>query len=154
MIGKYLKNNSSLLDGIQEYLKQPERLLTTTTNLYLFLPKTKTMNILEFDPKEHEETIDLMESVQDLEVLSDFKSSLENSYQSLLFLGKSILSSEDDNMLSIAIFNIRLLYVYYKRKEEYEKLAELKKLATMLESNSVKNIVEDSILKDINVNLN
>lgn len=109
------------------------------------------MNILDFDPAEQEETLNEIES--DPEVLEEFKQSLNSSYHSLLFLGKNLLNNKDEGLLDVAIFNIRLLFVFYKRSEDYEKLAQLKNLAMLLESSST-NIVETQIIEDIVINLN
>lgn len=109
------------------------------------------MNILDFDPKEQEETLDQIES--DPEALEEFKQSINSSYHSLLFLGKNILKSKDKGLLDVAIFNIRLLFVFYRRSEDYEKLAQLKNLAMLLESSET-DIVDRQIIEDIVVNLN
>lgn len=109
------------------------------------------MNILDFDPKEQEETLDQIES--DPEALEEFKQSLNSSYHSLLFLGKNLLNREDDGLLDVAIFNIRLLFVFYKRLENYERLAQLKNLAMLLEGSHT-NIVDNKIVEEIVVNLN
>lgn len=109
------------------------------------------MNILDFDPSEQEETLDQIES--NPEALKEFKETLNSSYHSLLFLGKNLLNNKDEGLLDVAIFNIRLLFVFYKRSEDYEKLAQLKNLAMLLESSST-NIVETQIIEDIVINLN
>lgn len=109
------------------------------------------MNILDFDPAEQEQALNEIES--DPEVLEEFKQDLNSSYQSLLFLGKNLLNNKDEGLLDVAIFNIRLLFVFYKRSEDYEKLAQLKNLAMLLES-SYTDIVDRQIIEDIVVNLN
>lgn len=109
------------------------------------------MNILDFDPAEQEQALNEIES--DPEVLEEFKQDLNSSYHSLLFLGKNLLNNKDEGLLDVAIFNIRLLFVFYKRSEDYEKLAQLRNLAMLLESSHT-NIVDRHIVEEITVNLN
>lgn len=111
------------------------------------------MNILDFDPSEHEKNLDEVFSIGSEKMKSEFEEHIESSYRSLLFLGKNIIASKDSNLLECAIFNIRLLFVYYKRIENYERLAELKSLAATLESKRV-SIVDGSIIEELVVNLN
>jgi hypothetical protein len=111
------------------------------------------MNILDFDPSEHEKNLDEVFSVGSEKMKSEFQEHIESSYKSLLFLGKNIVHSRDPNLLECAIYNIRLLFVYYKRNENYERLAELKSLADILESKRY-SIVDASIVDEIVVNLN
>ena len=111
------------------------------------------MKILDFDPSEHEKNLDEVFSIGSEKMKLEFKEHIESSYKSLLFLGKNIMSSRDPNLLECAIYNIRLLFVYYKRNEDYERLAELKSLANTLESKRY-SIVDDSIIEELVVNLN
>lgn len=107
------------------------------------------MNILDFDHTEHEQTLDMLDS----ETMQDFQTHMESSFHSLLFLGKNIHSTKDEGLLQAAIFNIQLLFVYYKRTENYERLAQLKKLADDLSSDS-KVVVDKEVIDQIHVNLN
>lgn len=109
------------------------------------------MNILDFDPTEQEQALDDIES--NSEALEEFKQALNSSYHSLLFLGKNLLNNKDEGLLDVAIFNIRLLFVFYKRSEDYEKLAQLKNLAMLLEGSHT-NIVDSKIVEELVVNLN
>jgi hypothetical protein len=107
------------------------------------------MNILEFDPQEFEEALEVIE-----EKTSDLKMDLECSLESLLFLGKNILSIEKEGLLDTAIFNIRLCYTYYSKIEDYKKLADIRDLVKMLENDKVKSIVDKYIVDEICINLN
>lgn len=107
------------------------------------------MNILDFDHTEHEQTLDMLDS----ETMQNFQTHMESSFQSLLFLGKNLLNKKDDGLLDAAIFNIQLLFVYYKRTENYERLAQLKKLADDLSSES-SIVVDKEVIDQIHVNLN
>ena len=107
------------------------------------------MNILDFDHTEHEQTLDML----DPDALAELKKHIESSFQSLLFLGKNIHNSKDERLLGAAIYNIQLLFVYYKRTENYERLAQLKKLADDLSSES-STIVDIKVVEQIRVNLN
>jgi len=107
------------------------------------------MNILEFDPQEFEEALEVIE-----EKTSDLKMDLECSLESLLFLGKNILSIEKEGLLETAIFNIRLCYTYYSKIEDYKKLADICALVKMLENDKVKSIVDKYIVDEICINLN
>jgi hypothetical protein len=111
------------------------------------------MNILDFDQSEHEKNLDDVFSLESEESKSEFKEYLESSYKSLLFLGKNITTSKDPSLLESAIFNIRLLFVYYKRSEDYEKLSQLKNLAMLLERPE-KSMVDTSIIDEMVINLN
>jgi hypothetical protein len=111
------------------------------------------MNILDFDQSEHEKNLDEVFSLEDEKSKSEFKKHLESSYNSLLFLGKNIANTKDPSLLESAIFNIRLLFVYYKRSEDYEKLCQLKNLAMILERPE-ESIVDASIIQEMVVNLN
>lgn len=111
------------------------------------------MNILDFDHTEHENRIDELQALNDPTMTKEFESHMEVSYTSLMFLGKSILDKKEEGLLDVAIFNIQLLYVYYKRTENYERLAELKKLAETLQS-SQGTIVDNNVIDKIHVNLN
>ena len=111
------------------------------------------MNILNFDHTEHEKNLDEAFAYKDSEVIKDLKEHLESSYKSLLFLGKNLNKDNDEDLLNAAIFNIRLLFVYYKREENYERLAELKKLVDVIE-NSNASIVDKQVINSLQVNLN
>jgi hypothetical protein len=111
------------------------------------------MNILNFDHTEHENNLDEAFASKDKEVITHLKEHLESSYKSLLFLGKNLNKDNDEDLLNAAIFNIRLLFVYYKREENYERLAELKKLVDVIE-NSNTSIVDRSVIDSLQVNLN
>ena len=106
------------------------------------------MKILDFDPEEFEEALDTIAEN------GNFIQDIECSLESLLFLGKNILNSEDTGLLDCAIFNIRLCYTYYSKKEDYRKLADLKSLATILETDTTKSIVDKYIIDEINIMLN
>ena len=107
------------------------------------------MNILDFDHTEHEQTLDML----DPEMMQDFKAHMETSFESLLFLGKNILNKKEEGLLQAAIFNIQLLFVYYKRTENYERLAQLKRLADDISSES-RIVVDKEVIDQIHVNLN
>jgi hypothetical protein len=107
------------------------------------------MNILDFDHTEHEQTLDMLNP----EMMQDFKTHMESSFESLLFLGKNILNKKYEGLLNSAIFNIQLLFVYYKRTENYERLAQLKRLADDISSES-RIVVDREIIDQIHVNLN
>jgi hypothetical protein len=107
------------------------------------------MNILEFDHTEHEEMLDLI----DQEQMEDFKRHIESSFHSLLFLGKNLNNSKEGGLIDAAVFNIQLLFVYYKRTENYERLSQLKELAALLSDDS-KTIVDKEVIEIIDINLN
>jgi hypothetical protein len=107
------------------------------------------MNILDFDPEEFEEALEVIQEKTD-----DLKMDLECSLESLLFLGKNILNIEKEGLLDTAIFNIRLCYTYYSRIEDYKKLADICTLVKMLENDKVKSIVDKYIVDEISINLN
>ena len=111
------------------------------------------MKILDFDQSEHEKNLDEVFSMDNEKLKLEFKEHLESSYKSLLFLGKNILTTQDPSLLESAIFNIRLLFVYYKRSENYERLAQLKSLSTLLESEHP-SVVDNAIINEIVINLN
>ena len=111
------------------------------------------MKILDFDQSEHEKNLDEVFSMDNEKLKLEFKEHLESSYKSLLFLGKNITTSKDPSLLESAIFNIRLLFVYYKRSEDYERLAQLKSLSTLLESEHP-SVVDNTIINEIVINLN
>ena len=111
------------------------------------------MNILNFDHTEHEKNLDEVLASKDSEVIKDLKDHLESCYKSLLFLGKNLNKDSDEDLLNAAIFNIRLLFVYYKRQEKYERLAELKNLVDVIE-NSDASIVDKEVIDSLKVNLN
>jgi hypothetical protein len=85
-----------------------------------------------------------------LDALKRLKQELDSSYESLLFLGKNLL---ENDLLNSAIFNIRLLFTLYKREENYERLAELKKLVDLIENSNV-SVVDKKIIESLKVNLN
>lgn len=108
------------------------------------------MNILEFNEQEFEEALEsgkatLEESGESLEEHMDL------CFKSFLFLGSNIKESKE--FFDIAVFNIRLCYTYYKGKEDYLKVAQIVSFVKSL-SNNHKNIVDDSIINQICVNLN
>lgn len=111
------------------------------------------MNILNFDHTEHEKNLDEVFAHGDSTLHKELKEHLESSYKSLLFLGKNLNKDNDKDLLNSAIFNIRLLFVYYKREENYERLAELKKLVDVIE-NSNASIVDKEVIDSLQVNLN
>lgn len=105
------------------------------------------MSILNFDQRQHEEALDnARQNMDDLDV------EMVKSYNSLLLLGNN-LNANDPDLLEIAIFNIRLCYVYFSMKEDYEKLAELKRLAEMIEEGKP-SLVDKTIIDSITINLN
>jgi hypothetical protein len=106
------------------------------------------MNILNFDSTEQEQILD--EIGADPDALKRLKQELDSSYESLLFLGKNLL---ENDLLNSAIFNIRLLFTLYKREENYERLAELKKLVDLIENSNV-SVVDKKIIESLKVNLN
>lgn len=106
------------------------------------------MNILTFDQTEFEEVID---SASEAGV--DVDAQIKLSFDSLLFLGNAVKGSDDD-LLDVAIFNIRLCYVYYKRQEEYTKLSKIASLVKEIEENIQGTKVEQNVLDSININLN
>jgi hypothetical protein len=106
------------------------------------------MNILNFDPTEQEQILD--EIGTDPDAFSRLKQELDNSYNSLLFLGKNLLGTD---LLNSAIFNIRLLFTLYRREENYERLAELKKLVDLIENSNV-SVVDKEVIENLKVNLN
>jgi len=107
------------------------------------------MNILDFDFAEHEESILAAESAG-----IDLGKELEKSYQSLMFLGSNI-NAKDSMLLEMAIFNIRLCFVYYSKHEDYRKLAALKELATIIDTNGGSNVsIDKSLIDEIDINLN
>lgn len=105
------------------------------------------MNIIQFNEQEFEQILDISE-----ESGVDIEQQLQSSFESLLFLGGNI---NDPDLLDVAIFNIRLCYVYFKRKEDYAKLAEIIKLTHLMDNNSKKQrVVDTNVIDDIKVNLN
>ena len=111
--------------------------------------KVKT-KILEFDHQEFDEALEngrdnLEETGQTMDEFMDL------SFQSLLFLGNNLAG--DNDLFDVAIFNIRLCYVYYKEKENYSKLAEIVSLVNAIESPS-RAIVDKGIIDEICINLN
>lgn len=109
------------------------------------------MNIIQFNEQEFEEILDRAQ-----ESGVDIEQHLQSSFESLLFLGGAIDSPKDDNLLDVAIFNIRLCYVYFKRKEDYAKLAELVKLTHLIDNNHKASavVVDSKVIDNIRVNLN
>jgi len=103
------------------------------------------MRILKFNVTEFEELLNLTDP--------DLEKYVDSSFNSLLFLGNSINTTEDENMRECAIFNIRLCYTYYLKKEQYKKLSEIVDLVKSLEKDS-KSVVEDKIKDEIVINLN
>ena len=106
--------------------------------------------ILEFDQQEFDEAIEngrynLEETGQTMDEFMDL------SFQSLLFLGHNVIGNND--LFNVAIFNIRLCYVYYKEKENYSKLAEIVSLVKVIETLS-RQVVDKSIIDEICINLN
>lgn len=105
------------------------------------------MNILDFDETEFEKSLQFVE-----ESGEDVSFYIENSFTSLLFLGKN-LNSPDRSLYDCAIFNIRLCYVFYKKNEDYKKLAEIVALVKDIEG-SEKRIVDLEVLENIVINVN
>jgi hypothetical protein len=108
------------------------------------------MNILEFDHQEFEEALEtakdnIKESKEDIGDL------MASSLESLLFLGNNIKDNQD--LLNVAIFNIRLCYVYFMSVEDYMKLDKITKLIKDIEVSTV-SIVDNKIIDDIIINLN
>jgi hypothetical protein len=109
--------------------------------------KTK---ILEFDQQEFDQALEngrynLEETGQTMDEFMDL------SFQSLLFLGHNVTG--DIDLFNVAIFNIRLCYVYYKEKENYSKLAEIVSLVKVIET-PARPVVDKSIIDEICINLN
>jgi hypothetical protein len=107
-------------------------------------------NILEFDHQEFDEALEngrdnLEETGQTIDEFMDL------SFQSLLFLGHNVTG--DHELFDVAIFNIRLCYVYYKEKENYSKLAEIVSLVKVIET-PARQVVDKSIIDEICINLN
>jgi hypothetical protein len=106
--------------------------------------------ILEFDQQEFDEALEngrynLEETGQTMDEFMDL------SFQSLLFLGHNLTG--DNDLFDVAIFNIRLCYVYYKEKENYSKLAEIVSLVKVIET-PARQVVDKSIIDEICINLN
>lgn len=106
--------------------------------------------ILEFDQQEFDEALEngrynLEETGQTMDEFMDL------SFQSLLFLGHNV--TEDNDLFDVAIFNIRLCYVYYKEKENYSKLADIFSLVKVIET-PARQVVDKSIIDEICINLN
>lgn len=107
------------------------------------------MNITQFNEQEFEDILD-----QSAEVGISIDSNIQSTYECLLFLGASLAIDEDD-LLELAVFNIRLCYVYFKRREEYEKVAELIKITHLIDQKSKqKQIVDNDVIDSIAINLN
>ena len=108
------------------------------------------MNITQFKEQEFEEILDnAQESGVDVDM------HMRSSFQSLLFLGGAVAVPTDQELLDVAIFNIRLCYVYFKRKEDYAKMSELIKLTHVLDnSQKTSAVVDSSVIDMININLN
>jgi hypothetical protein len=108
------------------------------------------MNILEFDHQEFEEAL---ETAKDTikESKEDIGDLMASSLESLLFLGNNIKDNQD--LLNVAIFNIRLCYVYFMSVEDYMKLDKITKLIKDIEVSTV-SIVDNKIIDDIIINLN
>lgn len=106
------------------------------------------MNITQFNEQEFENILD-----QSQESGIDVDHHIQESYKSLMFLGASLSIDEEEDLLEVAIFNIRLCYVYFKRREEYEKLAELIKVTHLIDSKQ-KHVVDNNIINNIDINLN
>lgn len=108
------------------------------------------MNILEFDQKEFEESLQIGRNnlEESGETMNDY---MDLSFKSLLFLGMNV--KEKPELFDVAIFNIRLCFTYYKNKEDYLKLAQITTLVKEIEKES-KCIVDEFITNEISVNLN
>lgn len=108
------------------------------------------MNILEFDQKEFEESLQIGRNnlEESGETMDDY---MDLSFKSLLFLGMNV--KEKPELFDVAIFNIRLCFTYYKNKEDYLKLAQITTLVKEIEKES-KSIVDEFITNEISVNLN
>ena len=104
-------------------------------------------NILNFDPSEQEEAIKAAEQAGE-----DISGLIEESFKSLLFLGKS-LNTTDKDLQDVAIFNIRLCYMYFHHVEDYKKLGKIIALVQLLEADD-KSVVDDQIKDTVTVNLN
>ena len=105
------------------------------------------MSILEFDRTEMENMLIFLENNH-----NDLDSIVESSYKDLKFLGGNLGKYEDD-MKETAIFNIRMCYTYYMKKEDYEKLNELVFLASLVDRPS-KCIVDQGVVDAVVINLN
>lgn len=104
-------------------------------------------NILNFDPSEHNEAIKAAEAAGE-----DVSQMIEESYNSLLFLGKS-LNTDDKDLEDVAIFNIRLCYMYFHHVEDYGKLGKLIELVKLLEYGGT-SVVDNQVKDKVTVNLN
>jgi hypothetical protein len=104
------------------------------------------MDILKFDSKEFEEVLDLSDP--------NLENYIDLSYKSLLFLGNSINTTEDERMKECAIFNIRLCYTYYLLKENYGKLSQIVELVKDIQNYNKSVEVDDKIIDEIVINLN
>lgn len=108
------------------------------------------MSILDFDPKEFEEAIEIGKI--NLEEEGDtMENQMAISLQSLLFLGRNIKDNPD--LLEVAIFNIRLCYTYYKQVEDYRRLAKIVEFVNDIEPKADK-VVDSAIIDEMRVNLN
>ena len=106
--------------------------------------------ILEFDKQEFDKALEIgRDNLEETgQTIDEF---MDCTFQSLLFLGKSI--SGDKDLFSVAIFNIRLCYVYYTEKKNYSKIAEIVSLVNAIES-PARAMVDNSIIDEICINLN
>jgi hypothetical protein len=108
------------------------------------------MSILDFNPIEFEEALELGKS--NIESTGEsMEDHMTLSLNSLLFLGRNI--KDNPELLEVAIFNIRLCYTYYKKVEDYLKLAEIVNFVNDIEPKADK-LVDSNIINDICINLN
>lgn len=108
------------------------------------------MNITEFNEQEFESILD---DAQESGI--DIEQHVRSSFESLLFLGGAVVVPKDQELLDIAIFNIRLCYVYFKRKEDYDKLSKLIKLTHVIDdSRKAEKVVDVDVIDSIDLNLN
>jgi hypothetical protein len=108
------------------------------------------MRILDFDREEFQEALETGKS--NLEGTEQtIEEYMDLSLQSLLFLGRNV--KDKPELLNVAIFNIRLCYMYYTSVEDYRKVAKIVTLVNELEAKS-ERLVDDAIIDEISINLN
>jgi hypothetical protein len=108
------------------------------------------MRILDFDREEFQEALEIgRKNLEGTEQTIEEYMAL--SLQSLLFLGRNV--KDKPELLDVAIFNIRLCYIYYTEVEDYRKIAKIVTLVDELEATSAK-IVDSAIIDEISINPN
>ena len=99
--------------------------------------------------KENFSDSDMRNIVEDIRSrVDDMEAYMNDYYNDILFLGTSIADEED--VLEIVKYSIRVCSTYYHIEEDYKKLSELKKLKEMLDIKKI-SIVDKSIIDEIAV---